>query len=119
MVIFTIFKGKSPNIRYKSIVVLHHSRIYWSTFMKRVGKKWIGHPVKVDILDHAENIGYVVPISVYGILQKISKTEILVRSWDSGEELSKDASNCNTDFSIVRSAITHFTPLKPFYNKGE
>jgi len=85
--------------------------------MKRVGKKWIGHPVKVEILDHAENVGNVVPINVYGILQKVSKTQILVRSWDAGEELSKEISNCNTDFSIVRSAIIRFTPLKPFYNK--
>jgi len=86
--------------------------------MKRVGIKWIGNPVKVDILDHAENIGCVVPISVYGILKKVSKTEILVRSWDSGELGDSDATlNCNTDFSIVRSAIIRFTPLKPFYNK--
>lgn len=75
-----------------------------------ISKKWLNHPVKVDFLDHSENVGSVVPISVYGVLHKITRTQITIRSWDAGD-INADTDNCHTDFFLVRSAITRFTPL--------
>ena len=76
-----------------------------------ISKKWLGNPVKVELLDHSENLGKVIPINLYGILAKISRTQITIRSWDAGE-VGNEYSDCHTDFYIVRSAITKFTPLK-------
>jgi len=76
-----------------------------------ISKKWLGKPAKVEILDHSENVGSIIPIAVYGILHKITRTQIIIRSWDAGD-LDGHEFFCHTDFSLVRSAITRFTPLK-------
>ena len=85
--------------------------------MVYISKRWLGHPVKIDILDHSENVGSVIPISVYGILRKITRTQIQIRSWDAGD-IDADNDNCHTDFFLVRSAITKFTPLKSARNSS-
>ena len=76
-----------------------------------ISKRWFGHPVKVELLDHSENLGKIIPISVYGILVKVSRTQVQIRSWDAGDIDATEAF-CHTDFFLVRSAITKFTPLK-------
>ena len=80
-----------------------------------ISKRWLGHPVKVELLDHSENLGKIIPINLYGILAKITRTQVTIRSWDAGS-VGDENNACHTDFYIVRSAITKFTPLKSARN---
>jgi len=85
--------------------------------MVHISKKWIGHPVQVNFLDHCEIAGQVKPglvdTSCFGILIKAMKTKIQVRGWSADADPDVDSKQANTDFCVVRSAITRFVPLMP------
>jgi hypothetical protein len=73
--------------------------------------------VEVHFLDHVEDGEGALPFVVWGKVDRVTKLSVRVVSWGHEDPDSKDAAECEPrtqkKFTIVRSAITKATVLKP------